>query len=132
MAEAPMTTMFYAAVLALLFVALGARTILRRRSVGASLGDGGDAVLTRRIRAHGNFAEYAPFALLLMALAEAGGAPDWRIHILGGVLLAGRLAHAVGVSREPEDFRFRVGGMICTFSALIGGALTCLYLALTA
>lgn len=59
---APTITMAYAGLLALMFVALSARVIVRRRSAHAALGDGDDNDLSRRIRAHGNFAEYAPLA----------------------------------------------------------------------
>ncbi len=70
------------------------------------------------MRAQANFAEYVPFALVLMALAEAGGTPGWIIHPLGAALVAGRAAHAWGITRDREDFRFRVGGMIATFSVI--------------
>lgn len=66
----------YASTLALLFVALCARTIMARRRARVALGDGGDRILQRRLRAHGNFAEYVPIGLILMALAEFQGAPD--------------------------------------------------------
>jgi uncharacterized membrane protein YecN with MAPEG domain len=69
-----------------------------------------------------NFAEYAPLALLLMALAELQHLPDWMIHALGILLLVGRATHAYGVGREPELFRARVLGMALTFAALGAGA----------
>ena len=50
----------YAAALTLLFVVLSARVIVHRRGKKVSLGDGGDPVLVQKIRAQGNFAEYAP------------------------------------------------------------------------
>ena len=40
-----------------------------------------------------NFAEYAPFVLLLMGIAKLSGTPAWRLHVIGGLLLAGRLLH---------------------------------------
>ncbi len=94
-----------------------------RRTSRVGVGDGGDAVLLWRIRVHGNFAEYVPLAILLMAFAELQKSPAWRIHLLGIVLLTGRMLHAFGVSREPEIFRYRVTGMAMTFTALISGAL---------
>jgi uncharacterized membrane protein YecN with MAPEG domain len=123
-------TALYASTLALLFVALSARTIMARRRARVALGDGGDRILQRRLRAHGNFAEYVPIVLILMALAEFQGTPDGRLHLLGGALLAGRCLHAMCVSREPEPIRLRVAGMVLTFGALIGGALANLRLAL--
>jgi uncharacterized membrane protein YecN with MAPEG domain len=83
------------------------------------------------MRAQANFAEYVPFALVLIALADAGGAPGWIIHPLGAALVAGRAAHAWGITRETEDFRFRVGGMIATFGVIGCAALAALATALT-
>lgn len=116
-------TPVYAGLLALVFVALSIRVIGARRGAGISLGDGGDKALLRRQRVHANFAEYVPLALMLMLLAELQGVPRPVLHGLGLALLAGRLVHAAGVSREPENFKLRVTGMALTFTALISGAL---------
>ena len=78
--------------------------------------------LLRRIRVHGNFAEYVPLALFLMALAELQGLPPLILHALGLSLLAGRALHAFGVPRPPEDYRFRVAGMGLTFAVLLTAA----------
>lgn len=116
----------YAALLALLFVFLGVRVIRQRGRARVGLGDGGDRALARAIRVHGNFAEYVPLALLLLAFAELGGAAAWLVHLGGALLLAGRLAHAYGVSQEAEDLRLRVAGMALTFTVLVGTALVLL------
>jgi uncharacterized protein len=115
-------TPIYAGLLALLFILLSVRVIGLRRSARVALGDGGNPALLRRQRVHGNFAEYAPLALLLMALAELQNLPDWTIHAIGILLLVGRAAHAYGVSREPEMPKARVLGMALTFAALGAGA----------
>lgn len=116
-------TPIYAGLLTLMFVALSLRVIGARRGAKVSLGDGGDKALLRRQRVHANFAEYVPLALVLMLLAEQQGAPRPVVHGLGLALLAGRLVHAAGVSREPENFKLRIAGMGLTFTALISGAL---------
>ncbi len=115
-------TPIYAGLLALLFVALSLRVIGLRRQANVALGHGQDIRLERRLRVHANFAEYAPLALMLIALAELQGNPAWLLHGLGLALLLGRMLHAFGVSQEPEDYRFRVTGMAMTFSVLITGA----------
>ena len=107
----------------LLFVVPGFRVVTRRRSARVGLGDGGDGILGRRVRAHGNLAEHVPLAFLLMALAELQGASAWTWHMIGTSLIAGRLLHAWGVGREPEILNLRVAGMVLTFFALITGAL---------
>ncbi len=112
----------YAALLALLFFALSVRTFRLRRRLRIAVGDGGNPEMLRAMRVHANFAEYVPLALLLVWLAESAGAAAWLVHALGASLLAGRLAHAWGVSRRREDFRFRVFGMTMTFATLLGAA----------
>ncbi|MFM2130289.1 MAG: hypothetical protein RL477_1835 [Pseudomonadota bacterium] len=115
-------TSLYASLLALLFVPLCIRVIRRRRQLRVGVGDGGDPVLLRMQRVQGNFAEYVPFALLLIALAEAQGLPFEIVHAFGLTLLIARVLHAWGVSREPENLRWRVIGMALTFSVLVFGA----------
>ena len=122
-------TPVYAALLALLFVALSWRVIGARRGARVSLGDGGDETLLRRSRAHGNFAEYAPIGLLLIAFAETMGAWGWLVHVLNLTLLGGRAAHAYALS-GPPNMPARTGGMIATFAALVAAALTILVLSL--
>lgn len=115
-------TPLYAALLALLFVGLSYRVTQLRRSAQVGLGDGGDKLLRRAIRVQGNFAEYVPFALLLLAMAELNGLGALWLHTLGAVLLLGRAVHAVGVSQPSEDLRLRIAGMLATFAVLVAAA----------
>jgi len=121
-------TAAYAALLALLFVALSLRAIRLRRGARVAIGDGGDARLARAMRVHANFAEYVPLALLLIFFAESAGTPPLAVHAPCALLLVGRLAHAWGVSQPKEDFRFRVAGMALTFTAIVLAALALLVL----
>lgn len=123
-------TAFYAALLGLFFVFLSFRVIGWRRLKSVELGHGEDSELLRRMRVHANFAEYVPFTLLLMAIAESMTAPRPLIHIAGLILIAGRLMHAYGLSQTPHILRLRVGGMILTFTALALSAIICLLLSL--
>ena len=111
-------TALYAALLTPLFIALAVRVIRRRRKARVAIGVGSDPALERAVRVHANFAEYVPLALLLMLLVELSGYPPWVVHLTGIPLVAGRLAHALGVSRTPEDFRLRVAGMVVTLTVL--------------
>ncbi|WP_270936055.1 MAPEG family protein [Falsiroseomonas oryzae] len=110
-------TALYAGILGLYFVWLATRVIKARRVYRVALGTS-HRLVERAVRAHGNFAEYVPFALLLMALCEVNGLPDWALHVLGTVLVAGRALHATGIAQEPENFRWRVLGMSLTFTML--------------
>lgn len=111
-------TAIYAGVLGLFLIFLSVRVIGIRRAARIGLGDGGDTVLMRAVRAHANFAEYAPFTLIVMALVESLGAPALLLHAGGASLAAGRIIHALGVSRSPELPLFRVAGMAATLTAL--------------
>lgn len=116
----------YAALLVLLFVALSVRTVRVRRRLKIAIGDAGDREMLRAVRVHSNFAEYVPLALLAIYLVEVGGAPALLVHALGGGLLLGRVLHAVGVSRQREQFQYRVAGMLLTFAVLVVAAGTLL------
>ena len=120
-------TPLYAGLLALLFVFLSMRVIATRRSADVGLGDAGNSTLIRRQRVHGNFAEYVPLALVLMALMDLQSQPLWIVHVTGLLLLSGRLFHAYGVSQDPETIRLRVMGMTLTLMSLVTGALVNLW-----
>lgn len=121
-------TPLWASLLTFLYLWLAAQVIRGRYRTKAALGSGGDAGLERAIRAHANFAEYVPLALILVALAELQGAGSWLVHLLGAVLLAGRTIHAFGISREAEVLAWRRNGMILTFTVLALAALANLLL----
>src|SRR3954447_24911313 len=116
----------YAAVLALVFLLLSISVIRGRGRYQVTIGSGTAPDLERRIRVHANFAEYVPFTLLLLTIAELRGAPAGRLHVMCLCLLVGRVLHAWGVSRSAENLRFRQAGVGLTFTALIGAAITLL------
>jgi len=115
----PFITCLYAGLFALLFAALSIRVIARRRSTGVALGFAGRPDLERAIRAQANFAEYVPLSLILLLVGESAGLPAWALHLAGLSLLIGRVIHALGVSRDPEDFRLRVTGMALTLTVIL-------------
>ena len=112
----------YAAVLALIFVALGIRTLRLRRRLGVIIGDAGNPAMLRAMRVHGNFAEYVPISLLLLWFLEQQGAGAVFLNAMGLCLVAGRLVHAWGVSHVKEDLRFRVVGMTLTFAVIVSAS----------
>ena len=109
----------YAALLALLFVALSTRTLLMRRRLQIAIGDAGNQGMLRAMRVHSNFAEYVPLSLLLLFFVEASGANPLFLHALGASILAGRISHAFGVSQIKEQYAFRVLGMALTLTPII-------------
>jgi uncharacterized protein len=97
---------------------LTALVIRRRMHLGISLLDGGDALLTQRIRAHANFTETVPIALLLMLLLELA---RWNSALLVGcavLLIGGRLLHAAGILRPTTGLARQVG-MVCTLTSVL-------------
>jgi uncharacterized membrane protein YecN with MAPEG domain len=112
-------TSVIAAALTIIFVKLSFAVIGLRRKNKVGLGSGGHDDLERAIRAQGNFAEYVPFGIILIACLELNGAPWWLVAILGIALIIGRLIHAIGINTPPPDFSKRVLGMKFTFYTLI-------------
>lgn len=116
----------YAALLALLFLALTARVMQKRHASGQMFGSGGDQDFERIIRAHGNFVEYAPLGILLLLIVELIGAPNLLVHLFGIVLLAGRLCHAVGLAGSTQIVSLRATGIVLTLLSLLGLAIAVL------
>jgi len=96
-----------------------------------SLGDGNSPALFARIRAHGNYVETAPFALIgLFALAMMNAHPI-ALHIFGAVFLLGRILHAHGMAQKGSMGKGRVTGMMMTLFTFFGTALYLLWLIFT-
>ncbi|MCA1928459.1 MAPEG family protein [Rheinheimera sp.] len=115
-------TSFYAAILALFYVVLAALVIRQRFKHRVGLGTGKEPQLLQTVRMHGNFAEYVPFLLILVALLELQQSPVWQLHLVAGLTLTGRVLHAFGLWRSSGTSMPRFLGMISTFTALIVGA----------
>ena len=123
MANIPLPlTALYAGMLGLTLVVLALMVIRQRYRARVGLFDGDDPQLGRAIRVHGNFAEYVPLALILMAALEINGAPDWALHGIGTVLLVTRLLHAYGLWRSSGSSPARFVGMVGTFAVIVTAA----------
>ena len=122
-------TLLFAAACALLQCALTALVVVQRVRSKIDFLDGGDPTLMRRIRAHGNFTETVPMALLLMLLLELSGVASAWLLIFGTGLMLGRLLHAAGMLGWGGH-RARLLGMALTLAALSLGGLGCLGVAL--
>jgi uncharacterized membrane protein YecN with MAPEG domain len=112
-------TSIIAAILTIIFIKLSFAVIGLRRKNKVGLGSGGHEDLERAIRTQGNFAEYVPLGIILIACLELNGAPWWLVAIPGIALIVGRLIHAKGMNTPPPDFSKRVLGMQFTFFTLI-------------
>ena len=112
-------TSIIAAALTMIFIKLSFAVIALRRKNKVGLGSGGHEDLERAIRTQGNFAEYIPLGIILIACLELNGAPWWLVLLPGITLIIGRLIHAKGMHTPPPDFSKRVMGMKFTFFTLI-------------
>ena len=119
-------TSLYAALLATLYLWLTYRVIRFRRAERVDMGTGESRLLERYVRAHGNFAEYAPLGLVLLGLLEIGGHPFWLLHLLGAALLAGRVAHAWSFSVADLRLTSRTLGTALTPAVIAASAILCL------
>ena len=114
-----LVTSLLAAVLTGIFIKLSFAVIDLRRKNKVGLGSGGHDDLERAIRAQGNFAEYVPFGIILIACLELNGAPWWIVALPGMSLIIGRVIHAAGIHTPPPDFSKRILGMKLTFYTLM-------------
>lgn len=120
-------TGIYAALAVLLILLLAARVSLRRKEAKVGIGDGGDAALLRRIRAHANAVENVPFALLLLLVLELNQTRPLWLHVFGCVLIAGRILHAIGLSRSSMVSSGRFLGTLLTWGVMLVMALLLLW-----
>lgn len=119
-------TAFYAGINGLILLVLAMRVARRRGVSKVGLGTGGDPVLERAVRIHGNAAESIPIVLILLGLAEACGSKPWLLHGIGIALTLGRLLHVWGLTQSSGASPGRVSGMILTWLALAVGAIRAL------
>ena len=125
----PITTL-YAVLLGVIFAYLGFRIGSLRGKTGISILDGGNPQVGLEMRRHGNFAESVPFALILMALVEAGGGNTTALHVIGVVLVVARILHPIGLEADSIQNPLRAvgagGSILCTFALMVMGVMTLL------
>lgn len=119
-------TAFYAGLISAFYVYLSLVVVKERRSRKIGLGDGDDKHLRQVIRAHGNFAEYVPLALVLFLVAEINGTRDTILHVCGLALLFGRMLQAYGLRHHYGASWQRVSGTALTFVTLSALSMACL------
>ncbi len=114
-------TLTIAGAAALLHIWLSLRVSLLRRPLKIAIGDGGNEILARRMRAHANFAENVPIMLILLLVLElvTGGS----VWLWAGAILfvLARIAHAFGMDR-PGANPLRVGGVVVSWVVILAFA----------
>lgn len=116
-------TLFYASLLGIFYIYLTLLILQQRNKQKIGLGDGGDKKFNQLIRAHANFAEYVPLALILLLMAELNRLQIWGIHFSAICLLFGRLLHAYGLRLHDGASWQRVAGTILSLTSILSAAI---------
>jgi len=112
-------TLFAGAAAALIAIWLGFRCGQVRGKEKIAHGDGGSALLARRMRAQLNFVEYTPVALILVGALELIGHGGLVLALTIATFLVGRVLHAFGMDSETVSKK-RVAGMALTLLPMLG------------
>lgn len=86
-----------------------------------------EGILQRKVRAHGNFAEYVPIGLLFIVALELMQSPTWLLWLLGGTLTIARIVYAYAVIVTYGPSPGRAIGFFGTWLVYIVGASACIY-----
>lgn len=117
---------FYAGLNALIGLVLALLVGRRRLRTRTMLGAGGDAALERAIRAHGNFVEYVPLILLLLALLAYDGLGTTWLNVMGIALTLGRILHGWGLSTSGRENFGRSAGIVLTWATMLAALVLCI------
>ena len=104
-------TALYAGILGLLAVFLANQVLFARLRSGRLP----DWKPETTLRVQANFVENVPLALVVLFMIEYGGMPAPVVHACGSALVALRLLHAWGMSRNPGANYPRLIGAQGTF-----------------
>lgn len=113
----------WSGLLILVLLVLSVRVVMGRRKHRVLLGDGGVGDMTLAMRAFGNAAEYIPAAIGALILLAVLGMPAWYVHLMGVLMLAGRLIHPSGLKLTGGVTPARLIGMTLTWTSLLLSAL---------
>jgi len=115
----PVTAIF-AAVLGLLLLVLSMLVVRYRLKFKKGLGVSEDRGFQATVRAQANLIEYAPLALIMLAVAELNGVPSTLVYWTGMGLVAGRLLHAFGmINGQGGPHLARMAGILLTWLAIL-------------
>ena len=117
-------TLMYASVFAFFALVLSFKAGSFRGSTGISVlfGEPSNMELAQRVRAHQNFLEYVPIAVIVMGAIELNGGSSMFLYVCGDLLVIARIAHAIGLRHDDMAHKGRFIGAAGT--ALITLALS--------
>ena len=123
------TTLSLAAAAAIINIWIMIRVSALRHSAKVIHGDGGNATLMQRMRAHANFIENVPLALILIGAIEMTGKGGTWLAVVGAVFMLGRVAHVIGMDKTGAN-PLRAGGTMITMLSHLGLAVMAVLIAL--
>ena len=102
-----------------LLLILSLLVVRQRQRHKVAFGDEGIPELAQAIRAFGNATEYVPAGLIAIVVLALVEAPPLAVHLAGLLLFAGRVFHAVGLSRSGGTSFPRAIGVTLTWVAYV-------------
>ena len=93
---------------------LGIRCSQLRISDKVLHGDGGNAALAKRMRAHANFVEYTPLAMVLVLALDMTDHHGWGLALSALAFLIARVLHAFGMDLDRPN-KLRMIGVLVTW-----------------
>jgi uncharacterized protein len=126
MAPLPVITILAVAVLAIGSACLAIWVIVQRVRLKVEWGDGGNTDMAQAVRAHANFAEHVPMALLAVGASEIVGASRPLVIGMAASLIAARALSAYGLSRTLGPSFARQAGASITIAVMILAGLAAL------
>jgi uncharacterized membrane protein YecN with MAPEG domain len=117
----PKITIFYTGFFGVFYFLLSVNVIRNRWLEKKGLGHDVNpkSGLFKAVRIHGNFMEYVPLLLLLMALDEMTIRGGTYLHAIGISLFMARLFHYFGISKTHLVSWQRSAGVCITFLVLL-------------
>ncbi len=121
-------TALAAAICAIMLLITAFDTVRQRIRAGVAFGDGGDSKLVSASRSHGNLAEHAPLAIIMIGLLEQSGAHHWALTSIAALFLFARAMHIIGLyapmdKKPPLPRQIGVIGTWLSYVLLIGWTL---------
>jgi len=120
-------TLLYASLLTILAIFLAIKVGMNRVETNIMTGEGESSMLLQSVRAHGNLIEYAPLALVLLALLEMQNVSDFMLHLCGSLFFLARILHAYGVTISRESTPYRLVGALGTWLIMLTMSLVGIY-----
>ena len=121
-------TALTAAICGIMLLLTAIDTVRQRMRSRTAFGDGGDATLISASRSHGNLAEHAPLAIILIGLLEQSRAHHWALTGVACLFLGARALHIIGLyapmsTTPPVPRQIGVMGTWLAYAILIGWTL---------